>query len=85
MEALHFYHSLAEESGLRVDVLEDISAETYPTFEHWRRNAVARREDVIELVGETLWREFLGACDVLDEFWTRGWLGYGLLAGMRPS
>jgi 27-O-demethylrifamycin SV methyltransferase len=83
MEPLRTYQSLAEESGLRVDVLEDVSAETFPTFDRWRRNAVACRDDVIELVGEPLWREFLAACDVLERFWKQGWFGYGVLVGVR--
>lgn len=83
MEPLQSYQSMAEESGLRVDVIEDISAQTFPTFDHWRQNAIARRDDVIPLVGETLWREFLAACDVLERFREQGLLGYGILAGVR--
>jgi 27-O-demethylrifamycin SV methyltransferase len=83
MEPLPTYRSLAEASGLRVDVAEDVSAQTFPTFDRWRRNARASRDEVIGLVGETLWREFLAACDVLERFWREGWLGYGILAGVR--
>jgi 27-O-demethylrifamycin SV methyltransferase len=83
MEPLQTYRSLAEDSGLRVDVLEDVTAETFPTFDRWRRNALASRDEVVTLVGETLWREFLAACDVLERFWREGWLGYGILGGVR--
>ena len=83
MESLQVYQSLAEESGLRVDVAEDISAQTFPTFDRWRQNAMAHRDDVIALIGETLWQDFLSACDVLERFWEQGWLGYGILAGVR--
>ncbi len=83
MEPLETYRSLAEESGLRVDVLEDLSAQTLPTFDGWRLNAHAHRDRVIELVGETLWREFLSACDVLETFWKQGRFGYGMLAGVK--
>jgi hypothetical protein len=34
-------------------------------------------------VGETLWREFLAASDVLERFWKEGLFGYGILAGAR--
>jgi 27-O-demethylrifamycin SV methyltransferase len=85
MEPLETYQSFAEESGLRVDVLEDVSVNTSATFGCWRRNAVACRDEVIKLVGETKWREFLAACDVLERFWKQGWLGYGMLAGMRKD
>jgi cyclopropane fatty-acyl-phospholipid synthase-like methyltransferase len=85
MELLQAYHSLAEASGLRVDVLEDVSAETAPTFDRWRRNAMEHRGEVVRLVGETLWREFLAGCDVLERFWRQGLFGYGILSGVRES
>jgi 27-O-demethylrifamycin SV methyltransferase len=84
MEPLEAYRSLAEECGLQVDVLEDLSAQTLPTFDRWRRNAATHRDRVIELVGETLWREFLAASDVLERFWKQGRFGYGILAGVKP-
>lgn len=84
MESLNVYQSLAVASGLQVDVFEDLSAQTLPTFERWRRNAVTYRDQVIELVGETLWRDFVAACDVLERLWTEGRFGYGLVAGVKP-
>jgi 27-O-demethylrifamycin SV methyltransferase len=84
MEPLQVYQALATESGLHVDVLEDLSAQTLPTFDRWRINAVTYKDRVIELVGETMWREFLAACDVLEGFWTQGRFGYGMLAGVKP-
>lgn len=84
MEPLQVYRSLAEDSGLQVDVLEDLSAQTLPTFDRWRLNAVTHKGRVIELVGETLWREFLAACDVLERFWKEGRFGYGMVAGVKP-
>lgn len=83
LEPLETYRMLAEASGLRVDILEDVSAETFATFDRWRQNALAFREEVIALVGETLWQEFLAACDVMEKFWQQGWLGYGILTGVR--
>jgi 27-O-demethylrifamycin SV methyltransferase len=84
MELLQVYRSLAEESGLQVDVIEDLSAQTVPTFDRWRQNAVTHKGRVIELVGETLWREFLAGCDVLERFWKEGRFGYGIVAGVKP-
>jgi len=84
MEPLHVYQSLAEASGLQVDVLEDLSAETLPTFDRWRLNAVTYRQRVIELVGETLLQEFVASCDVLERLWKQGRFGYGILAGVKP-
>lgn len=84
MESLQVYQALAEESGVQVDVLEDVSAAVFPTLERCRRNAAAHKDDVIKLVGKTWWREYLAANEVLERFWKEGWFGYGLLSGVRP-
>ena len=84
MEPLPVYQSLAEASGLQVEVLEDVTTQALPTFDRWRRNGATHRDRVIELVGQTLWREFLAACDVLETFWKQGRFGYGLLAASKP-
>jgi 27-O-demethylrifamycin SV methyltransferase len=83
MEPLEVYRSLAEASGLQVEVLEDVSTETLPTFDRFRRNAATNRDQVIELVGEPMWRDFLAACDVLEAFWKQGRFGYGMVAGVK--
>lgn len=83
MEPLTAYAALAEESGLRVEVLDDVSAETLPTFDSWRRNAVAFKSEIVDFIGESLWRDFLSACDVLEGLWEQGRFGYGILAGVR--
>lgn len=83
MEPLGTYRALAEESGLRVEILDDVSAETLPTFDSWRRNAVAFKAEIIALIGESLWRDFVSACDVLEQLWQHGRFGYGILVGVR--
>jgi 27-O-demethylrifamycin SV methyltransferase len=85
MEMLKVYQSAAEEVGLRVELLEDISDKTFPTFECWRHNAVGNKDAVIQLLGERMWHDFLSACDVLEWFWTKGWLGYGIFLGVREN
>jgi hypothetical protein len=66
-----------------VDVLEDISPQTLPTFDRWRRNAVAWRKEIVDLVGEPLWRDFVAASEVLESLWNQGRFGYGILAGVK--
>ncbi|MGH7793403.1 MAG: SAM-dependent methyltransferase [Candidatus Binatia bacterium] len=83
MESIESYRSWATDSGLRVTVLEDASTETLPTFDCWRHNAREHRSRVVDLVGESLWRQFLEACDVLESFWKSQKLGYGLFAAVK--
>jgi len=83
IESLEVYQSLADASGLRLDVIEDISVKAFPTMNGWRRNAIAHREQVVNLLGEIMWQDFLAACDVMERFWTEGRYGYAILAGTK--
>lgn len=85
MEPLDTYAALAEEHGLVVDVIEDLTEATRPTFDRWRRTAEAHRDEVVELLDETDWQRFVDSCAVLEGLWDDGTLGYGLLAAHRPS
>jgi cyclopropane fatty-acyl-phospholipid synthase-like methyltransferase len=85
MEQLSTYVGLAEEHGLVVDVAEDLTAATRPTFDRWRQAADANRAQVVDLLDQTEWQRFVDSCDVLEGFWDDGTLGYGLLAAHRPA
>ncbi len=85
MEPLESYGSLATKSGFAVDTLRDLSAETRPTFDRWRRNAERHREEVAELLGDQLWRDFVDASGVLERLWDVRKLGYGLMAAVKTG
>ena len=38
---------------------------------------------VVALLGEDDWERFLRSCDVLEDFWDDGTLGYGLISARR--
>ncbi|MFK7978137.1 MAG: class I SAM-dependent methyltransferase, partial [Halioglobus sp.] len=48
MEPLTFYAATLESYGLHVELVRDISEETFSTFAHWRNNAKKNRTQVIE-------------------------------------
>jgi 27-O-demethylrifamycin SV methyltransferase len=83
MEPLAEYRRLLEDCGLTVDVEEDLTAATRPTFERWRENAERHRDEVDELIGAEDRRRFAESCDVLQGFWDDGTLGYGLIAAQK--
>ncbi|CAN5671055.1 27-O-demethylrifamycin SV methyltransferase [soil metagenome] len=85
MELLDRYAELAAAAGLVVDRQIDLTAATRPTFDRWRANAAAHRDVVVASLGETDWKRFVDACDVLEGFWDDGTLGYGLLAAAKPA
>jgi 27-O-demethylrifamycin SV methyltransferase len=85
MESLERYAGWLRDAGLTVDRSEDISAETRPTFDRWRRNAHAHRAEVEALIGGDGWTQFAESCDYLEQFWDAGKLGYGLLVARKPG
>jgi 27-O-demethylrifamycin SV methyltransferase len=85
MEPLARYRAMLEDLGFTVTGAEDISAHTQATFSRWRDNALENRAEVVRLLGETAWREFLDSCLVLERLWDQGVLGYGLVAAVKPA
>lgn len=85
MEPMASYREKLEGLGFTVTRAEDISAATRMTFAHWRHNAMARRAEVVQLLGEKSWREFLDSCTVLEQMWDRAVLGYGVIAASKAS
>ncbi|MCZ7527877.1 MAG: methyltransferase domain-containing protein [Acidimicrobiia bacterium] len=85
MEPLGRYAELAEEHGLVVDGLTDLTAATRPTFARWRDNARRHGDEVVALLGEAGWARFVDSCTVLEGLWDDGTLGYGLLAAHRGA
>lgn len=85
MEPLASYVSWLEEAGLRVEVAEDLSEATLPTFEAWRRNAALHRDQVVDLIGESSLEEFVRSCDILESLWRDGTFGYGMAAASKPA
>ena len=84
MEPLDVYESLAVGSGLVVETKRNISVETRPTFARWRDNADRHRAEVVELLGEQTWREFVEASRVLERLWDEDKLGYGVFVAVKP-
>jgi 27-O-demethylrifamycin SV methyltransferase len=85
MEPLALYERLAEDSGLRVELSEDLTEQTLPTFARWRENAVLHRDAVIGLIGADGLATFERGTDLLEAFWRDGTFGYGLMAASRPG
>jgi cyclopropane fatty-acyl-phospholipid synthase-like methyltransferase len=83
MEPLQTYADLAGAEGLDVDVQRDLTEETRPTFDRWRRNAEAHRDTVVELLGPQGHQEFVGSTHVLEGFWDDGTLGYGIIGATK--
>jgi cyclopropane fatty-acyl-phospholipid synthase-like methyltransferase len=84
MEEMATYVALAEDSGLRVEQTEDLTAASRPTFTRWRENAAGQHDRVVGRFGADDWTKFVDACNVLEQFWDEGRFGYGLVAASKP-
>ena len=84
-EPLDFYTSTAQAHGLVVDVADDLTRATLPTFDRWRANAAAHRDEVVAGLGEDGHEAFVRSCDILEGFWRDGTFGYGLFAAQKPA
>ena len=84
MESLEYYTETAEQHGLVVDVVEDLTALTLPTFDRWRANAEEYRSEAAAAIGEEGVAAFERSTEILEAFWRDGTFGYGLFAARRP-
>jgi cyclopropane fatty-acyl-phospholipid synthase-like methyltransferase len=84
MKPLEEYEQLANGAGLVVESSIDLTTETLPTLEHWRRNAEVNREAVRELIGEEGHETFVRASEILEGMFRDGTMGYGLLSARKP-
>ncbi len=86
MDPLSRYVELAGECGLVVEAAEDLTRQTLPTFDRWRRNLAAHREEVLPPLGQDGIDAFERSTEILERFWQDETFGYGLLAAVRtPS
>ncbi len=85
MEPLGLYADLAARAGLVVELLDDLTEATLPTFDRWRRNAVEHRAQLVTALGEDGLDAFERGADLLEGFWLDGTFGYGLVAAVKAS
>jgi 27-O-demethylrifamycin SV methyltransferase len=83
MEPAERYAQLAEESGLHVEAVTDLTDATRPTFAHWRENAERHRDEVEATLGAEERERFVEAAGVLERLWDDGVLGYALVAASK--
>lgn len=83
-ETLAFHSEGLAARGLEVEVADDLTTATLPTFEAWRANAATHRDEVVDLIGTDGLEVFVRSCDILEGFWRDGTFGYGLVAAKKP-
>ncbi len=85
MDTLEQYAGYAEQVGLVVDEVTDLTTETLPTLDKWRETSTQHHDEVIELIGKESYDTFVVSLDILEGFWRDGTLGYGLISASKPA
>ena len=85
LELLQDIRSRLARTGFTSIATLDISKSCQPTFRHWRENLGKNRDAILTpSFSEKRIADFSKACDVLDNFFTDGTLGYGMAKGEKP-
>ncbi len=84
MEPVTAYREHLLAARLEVERELDLSEQVRPTFARWRENADRHRDEVVGLLGEGVWRDFLAASEALDALWDEEVLGYALISAVKP-
>ncbi|KQY58106.1 hypothetical protein ASD11_00055 [Aeromicrobium sp. Root495] len=84
-ESLDYYVEAVRGLGLEVEVADDLTQATLPTFDRWRANAELHHDAVVDLIGVEGHAAFVGSCDILEAFWRDGTFGYGIVGARRPA
>jgi 27-O-demethylrifamycin SV methyltransferase len=85
MKTPQFYKQEMETRGFRDVRCQDITAETVPTFQRWKDNAVANKKQVSEMLGQKAWSDFHRSTVILKRFWDKGVLGYFMLSARKAA
>jgi 27-O-demethylrifamycin SV methyltransferase len=85
MDPLASYVDRLAGEGLTVELAEDLTTATLPTFDRWRHNLERQHDEVTALLGADGGAEFARSIDILDAFWRDGTLGYGIVAASKSA
>ena len=78
------YRQAVRMAGLELIRECDLTERVLPTFGCWRERARRERERVIPLIGDAGLATFLAGCDVMEQFFAEGIVGYSLIAARKP-
>lgn len=85
METLDYYEATLRAQGFGRIERRDISRETLPTLEEWKRNLERHRSVLTAQVGADYVDNFAHSCDVLEGLFAREMFGYGIVKGVKED
>jgi cyclopropane fatty-acyl-phospholipid synthase-like methyltransferase len=81
LETPEFYKQLMLEQGFKNVQLINISKEVIRTVTKWKENALEHKENILKLVDDNAYNDFLRSYDIIHNFFINDVLGYCLIKG----
>ena len=83
LETPEFYKQLMLEQGFKNVQLIDISKEVIRTATKWKENALEHKANILKLVDDNAYNDFLISYDIIYNFFINDVLGYCLIKGEK--
>lgn len=84
-ETIVFYAHALGDSGFKEVQTTDISNHVLPTLENWRTNISKNKNQILRTFTEEKIRDFLSACDLLEDLFMDGIFGYGMVKAIKQE
>jgi len=82
-ESLAFYQEGLERAGFSEVETVDVSANVFPTMDHWKINIMENQDRILENFSKEQLDEFLSACNIIKAFYKDNISGYGLVKAVK--
>jgi 27-O-demethylrifamycin SV methyltransferase len=83
MAPMDSYREVMLANGFEAVKMLDVSQRARPTLARWKENVEDNRVKIEQYLDNAQVVSFLSACDILDDFFRRDLLGYGLIKARR--
>ena len=83
LETPEFYKHLMLEQGFKNVQLINISKEVIRTATKWKENALERKENILKLMDDNEYNNFLTSCDIIHNFFINDVFGYCIIKGEK--
>ena len=84
MSTMSYYRQCMSDIGFQDIEVIDISDRAKPTLAAWKENVDLHLQRIHSLLSAEAIDDFLRACDILQGFFDRGLMGYGMIRATKP-
>ena len=77
------YIELMEKSGFKNIEAKDLSNEVQKSPSAWKKSALKHQDEILKNISPLDFQQFILACETLEEFLLKGFLGYCIVKGEK--